>query len=237
MPTGLAADLGYAHSSANPLHRLVRWGAGTRPGGWVFSHTLRRLDDVVVRLSRGRHSAPGLLAGLAVLEVTTTGRRSGQRRTSHLIATPYAGALALLGTNFGQASTPAWVLNLEADPRATSATAGPRARWWPARRHPPRPTRCSRWPGASTPATSATAPASARRGGSAPSCWSPPDQVPGRGTTGRTVTSGIVASAGRSMTCTIVSTTVSTLIQREASYVRPSCSCTFSCIGVAVRLG
>lgn len=90
----------------------------------MFSHTLRRLDDVVVRLSRGRHSAPGLLAGLAVLEVTMTGRRSGQRRTSHLIATPYAGTLALLGTNFGQASTPAWVLNLEADPRATVSYRG-----------------------------------------------------------------------------------------------------------------
>ena len=116
---GLAADLGYSHASANPLHRLVRTGAGTRVGGWIFSRSLRHLDDLVGRLSRGRQSAPGLLAGLAVLDVTTTGRRSGQRRTSHLIATPYDGTLALLGTNFGQPSTPAWVLNLEADPRAT----------------------------------------------------------------------------------------------------------------------
>ncbi len=121
---GLSADLDYTHHSANPLHRLVRWGAGTRPGGWVFAHSLRHLDDVVGRLTRGRHSAPSLLAGLAVLDVTTTGRRSGQRRTSHLIATPYAGTLALLGTNFGQASTPAWVLNLEADPRATVTHRG-----------------------------------------------------------------------------------------------------------------
>ena len=71
------------------------------------------------RISRGRTSAPALLAGLPVLEVTTTGRRSGQRRTSHLIAIPVGDCLALLGTNFGQARTPAWVLNLEPDPRAT----------------------------------------------------------------------------------------------------------------------
>lgn len=122
--TGLADDLGYSHASANPLHRVVRWGAGTRAGGWVFSHSLRHLDDLVARLTRGRHSAPSLLAGLAVLDVTTTGRRSGQPRTSHLIATPYAGTLALLGTNFGQASTPAWVLNLEADPRARVSYRG-----------------------------------------------------------------------------------------------------------------
>ena len=115
---GLADDLGYSHSSANPLHRLVRWAAGTRPGGWAFSRVLRHLDDTVGRLSKGRQSAPGLLAGLAVLDVTTTGRKSGRPRTSHLIATPYAGTLALLGTNFGQAATPAWALNLEADPRA-----------------------------------------------------------------------------------------------------------------------
>ena len=85
---------------------------------------MRHLDDVVVRLTRGRHSAPSLLAGLAVLEVTTTGRKSGQRRTSHLIATPYGDTLALLGTNFGQSSTPAWVLNLEADPRASATYRG-----------------------------------------------------------------------------------------------------------------
>ncbi len=121
---GLAADLDYSHHSANPLHRLVRSLAGTRPGGWLFAHSLRHLDDVVGRLTRGRHSAPSLLAGLAVLDVTTTGRKSGQRRTSHLIATPYAGTLALLGTNFGQASTPAWVLNLEAEPRATVTYRG-----------------------------------------------------------------------------------------------------------------
>jgi deazaflavin-dependent oxidoreductase (nitroreductase family) len=125
MPTrGLADDLHYSHSSANPAHRLVRWTAGTRPGGWLFAHSLRHLDDVVGRLTRGRNSAPSLLAGLAVLDVTTTGRRSGRPRTSHLIATPYAGALALLGTNFGQASTPAWALNLEAEPRAVVTYRG-----------------------------------------------------------------------------------------------------------------
>ena len=59
-----------------------------------------------------------------MLDVTTTGRRSGLRRTSHLIAVPYDDTLALLGTNFGQPTTPAWVLNLEADPHATVVHRG-----------------------------------------------------------------------------------------------------------------
>ncbi len=121
---GLASDLDYHHSAGNPVHRAGRWVAGTRAGGWVFSHTLRHLDNVIGRLTRGRHSAPGVLTGLAVLDVTTTGRKSGQRRTSHLIATPFEETLALLGTNFGQESTPAWALNLEAEPRATVSYRG-----------------------------------------------------------------------------------------------------------------
>jgi deazaflavin-dependent oxidoreductase (nitroreductase family) len=121
---GLAADLGYRHHRANPLHRAVQVVASTRPGAWLFSKVARRLDDMVVPLSRGRTSAPEVLAGLPVLDLTTTGRKSGLRRTSHLIAIPYDDTLALLGTNFGQPSTPAWVLNLEADPRATVAFHG-----------------------------------------------------------------------------------------------------------------
>jgi deazaflavin-dependent oxidoreductase (nitroreductase family) len=55
-----------------------------------------------------------------VLDVTTTGRTSGQRRTTHLIAIPLHGSLAVIGSNFGQAATPGWVVNLEAEPRATA---------------------------------------------------------------------------------------------------------------------
>ena len=116
---GLATDLGYAFARPNLPQRLVQSFGASRGGAWLFSRTLRHLDDLFKRVSGGRASAPGLLAGLPVLEVTTTGRRSGQPRTSYLIAVPFRDTLALLGTNFGQTSTPAWALNLEADGHAT----------------------------------------------------------------------------------------------------------------------
>ena len=116
---GLASDLAYAFPRANRFQRAVKAFAGTRAGAWLFSKVLRHLDDLVQKLTRGRTTVPELLAGLPVLDVTTTGRRSGQPRTSHLISVPIDDTLALLGTNFGQPSTPAWVLNLEADPTAT----------------------------------------------------------------------------------------------------------------------
>jgi deazaflavin-dependent oxidoreductase (nitroreductase family) len=116
---GIAADLGYGIPRPNLFQRGVHAFASTRIGAWTFSKLLRHLDDLVGRVSKGRTSAPELLAGLPVLDITTTGRRSGAPRRTHLIAVPYADTLALLGTNFGQRSTPAWVHNLEADPHLT----------------------------------------------------------------------------------------------------------------------
>jgi deazaflavin-dependent oxidoreductase (nitroreductase family) len=116
---GLASDLGYTYRPPNLVQRLGQALGSTRPGAWMFSKTLPVVDQRVHRWSKGRTSLPALLAGLPVLMVTTTGRRSGQARTSPLVAPPFGDTLALLGTNFGQTSTPAWVLNLEADARAT----------------------------------------------------------------------------------------------------------------------
>lgn len=98
---------------------MVQVLASTRPGAWFFSRTAASFDRAAGRLTSGRRSVVELVAGLPAVQLSTTGRKSGQRRQTHLIAIPFGDTLALLGTNFGQAGTPAWVLNLEADPRAT----------------------------------------------------------------------------------------------------------------------
>lgn len=115
----LVTDLGYVFKKANPAQRAMQALASSRPGAWLFAQVMHHLDDAVAKVTRGRHSVPGLLAGLPVIDVTTTGRKSGQRRTTHLISIPIADTLALIGTNFGQTSTPGWVYNLEADPHAS----------------------------------------------------------------------------------------------------------------------
>ena len=116
---GLATELSYDLPRPNLVQRSVQAFASTRGGAWLVSKILAPMYRVASRLTRGRTSVPRLLAALPVLLVTTTGRKSGQARETHLIAVPIGDTLALLGTNFGQANTPAWVLNLEADPRAS----------------------------------------------------------------------------------------------------------------------
>lgn len=115
----LAADLGYRLREPSILHRGVRSVASTRVGARTLSHLLPAMDRAVARATGGRTTAAELLAGLPVLVLTTTGRRSGVPRHSQLIAVPFRDTLALVGTNFGQSSTPTWALNLEAEPRAT----------------------------------------------------------------------------------------------------------------------
>jgi deazaflavin-dependent oxidoreductase (nitroreductase family) len=118
---GIAADLGYVLPPPTRWQRGVQVLASSRAGAWALARAAPPLDRVTARLSHGHASATGALAALPVLVVTTTGRRSGRPRPAQLVGVPWGDTVALLGTNFGQASTPTWALNLEADPRATVA--------------------------------------------------------------------------------------------------------------------
>ncbi len=70
------------------------------------------------RMSRGQVTLAGMAAGIPVLTITTTGARSGRRRTTPLLGVPFGGDIAIIGTNFGQPGTPGWYYNLRAQPRA-----------------------------------------------------------------------------------------------------------------------
>lgn len=119
---GLSDDLGLRLHAPNPAQRLVQTVAATRQGSWLFSRTLPVLDTAAQRVT-GR-TLPEVFASVPVVQITTTGRRTGLPRTSHLVAIPHDEALAVIGTNFAQSDTPGWVLNLEADPRGTVSFRG-----------------------------------------------------------------------------------------------------------------
>jgi deazaflavin-dependent oxidoreductase (nitroreductase family) len=73
----------------------------------------------IVVLSGGRITRSFLFTGrMPILVLTTTGRRSGQRRSTPLGYLPHRGGYAVLASNAGSDRTPAWWLNLQADPRA-----------------------------------------------------------------------------------------------------------------------
>ncbi len=102
----------------------------------------------------GKHNVPiyrasggrifGNLDGAPVLLLTTTGRKSGQRRVAPVVYLRDGERLVVIGSNAGNVRAPAWALNLEANPddaeveigrerrqvRARIATGEERAELW-----------------------------------------------------------------------------------------------------------
>ncbi len=112
-------------------------------------------NDVTVKVMNGLHRAAIKLSGgrvgwtagrMPVLELTTTGRRTG-RRHAVMLTSPvrHGDALVVVASRGGDDRSPAWFLNLVADPdvllaiqgkqpvrmRATVADPEQRARLWP----------------------------------------------------------------------------------------------------------
>ena len=82
---------------------------------WLM-RAMSKTHTAVQRLSRGR--ALGRVAGMPVLLLTTTGRRSGKPRTRPLTFFRDGADLAIVASNGRADRPPDWSLNLQENPRA-----------------------------------------------------------------------------------------------------------------------
>jgi deazaflavin-dependent oxidoreductase (nitroreductase family) len=64
--------------------------------------------------------------GTTVLILTTTGRRSGEPRSTPLIYQPHGDEYVVVASKGGAPEHPAWYLNIEADPEVTAQVLGDR---------------------------------------------------------------------------------------------------------------
>ena len=106
------------------LQRALRRFAASPPGSWLFACVLHRIDRPVYRLTRGRHTFASLVSGLPVVMLTTTGARSGQRRSVPVLGLPTDDGLAVIASNYGQRRHPAWYHNLRANPEGEVTVEG-----------------------------------------------------------------------------------------------------------------
>src|SRR6188472_415463 len=123
-PTGERPRMSYRYEDAGWFRRLNRRLAGTALVARVYALTLHHADRLVYRLTRGRTTAAGLLSGLPVIMLTTTGARTGRLRTLPLLGLPDGDELIVIASNFGQYGHPAWYHNLRAHPHATVTRDG-----------------------------------------------------------------------------------------------------------------
>ena len=112
---------------SSPISSLVQKFASSSKGSVFFSRYAHHFDRLIYRLSGKRTTLTGILTGLPVLILTTTGAKSGLLRTNPLLVIrdpQNPGVLALIASNWGQAHNPAWYFNLKANPYASGLLNG-----------------------------------------------------------------------------------------------------------------
>ncbi len=100
------------------MHRI----AMLKPVSAVLAIALHRIDLLVLRVSRGRHTLAELFLPMA--QVTTVGAKSGEPRAMPLACVVDGENLVLIASNFGQKNNPGWYYNLKANPRCTVTRNG-----------------------------------------------------------------------------------------------------------------
>ena len=93
------------------LHRIVI----IRPISMFFAPRMHRMDFWMLKLTRGKYTL-SQLAGWTIVQLTTTGAKSGQERTMPLIATLDGDKIGLIASSFGRKNNPGWYYNLKANP-------------------------------------------------------------------------------------------------------------------------
>lgn len=101
------------HRRRGPVYRTWARLSGLRPMGWLSRTFAWRLDPYVMRLTRGRLGARGILPA-AVLE--TTGARTGRRRHNVVVYFHDGDDVLLMPTRLGDPRHPDWFHNAVAHP-------------------------------------------------------------------------------------------------------------------------
>lgn len=102
----------------NVLQRLLHRFFMLRPVTAFFAPRVHLLDSAVLRFSRGRCSVAAIL-GWTIIQLTTTGAKTGKLRTLPLVGIFDGDRIALMGTSFGRKHNPGWYYNLKSNPQCS----------------------------------------------------------------------------------------------------------------------
>jgi deazaflavin-dependent oxidoreductase (nitroreductase family) len=80
-----------------------------------FAPRVHRIDQVILRLTRGKLTATEIL-GWNIIQLRTMGAKTNQPRTMPLIGMFDQGKIALIASSFGRKHNPGWYYNLRAHP-------------------------------------------------------------------------------------------------------------------------
>ena len=93
------------------LHRFIM----LKPVTAFFASRTHIMDGFVLRASKGKYTLSELL-GWNIIQLVTTGAKTGRKHTSILVAVMDGDKIALIGSNFGRKPNPGWYYNLKKHP-------------------------------------------------------------------------------------------------------------------------
>ena len=99
----------------NAFQKLVHRFLMLRPVSAFLATALHHVDTFLLTFTHGQHTVTRLV-GLPIIQLTTTGAKTGQLRTMPLVSLFDDEKLALIASNFGQKHNPGWYYNLKAHP-------------------------------------------------------------------------------------------------------------------------
>lgn len=108
-------------ASQSFFQRNVRAVIGTKVGTKMAMTISANVDPWLLGHSNGRIDTG---VGFPTVNVTTVGRKSGEKRTATLVYFTQGDDVILIASSFGRDKHPAWYLNLKANPRAELLSKG-----------------------------------------------------------------------------------------------------------------
>jgi len=107
----------------NAFQKLIHRFLMLRPVSAFLAVNLYRLDTLVLKVSKGKHTIAEIV-GLPMTQITTTGAKTGETRTMPLVSLFDGEKIALIGSNFGRQHNPGWYYNLKKYPQCTALVDG-----------------------------------------------------------------------------------------------------------------
>jgi len=107
----------------NAFQKIIHRFLMLRPVSAFLAVSLYRLDTVILKISKGKHTMAEIV-GLPMIQITTTGAKTGEARTMPLVSLFDGEKIALIGSNFGRQNNPGWYYNLKKHPQCTALVDG-----------------------------------------------------------------------------------------------------------------
>lgn len=101
------------NAKPNAVQRLIHRFIMLRPVTAFFANKVHLVDKLVLKLTGGKYTVSGFV-GWTMIQLTTTGAKTGQARMSPLVGLIDEEKIAIVASSFGRAHNPGWYYNLKA---------------------------------------------------------------------------------------------------------------------------